>query len=53
MMLREEYGVRTLGGHVEPQVSRHVAIHEVERRKADGEKNVWLVVRGVEDWTPA
>jgi hypothetical protein len=47
---RREYGVRTYGGHVEAKTSRHVAVREVERRIADGEKNVWLVVRSVTDW---
>lgn len=47
-----EYGVRAYGGHVEAKVSMHVANNEIERRKAAGEKNVWLVSRMVEDWRP-
>lgn len=48
-----QYGVRTFGGHVEAKVSRHVAQREVEERQTNGDKNVWLVRRRVEDWQRA
>lgn len=48
-----EYGVRTYGGRVEPRISKHVAVREVEKRLAAGEKNVWLVQRTVTDWQRA
>jgi hypothetical protein len=47
-----EYGVRTYGGHIIPKISRHVAVREVERLIAAGEKNVWLVKRTVSVWEP-
>jgi hypothetical protein len=48
--MHTEYGVRGYGGHIEVQPSLHVARREVKRRRDAGEKNVWLVVRMVEDW---
>ncbi len=48
--MRDEYGVRRYGGHVEAKVSMHVAVLEAEYWQNEGEKNVWVVRRQVTDW---
>ena len=56
--VRVEYGVRTVGGHVKPTVSRHVAVREVEGILASSQGgfldpkpgNTYVVQREVTIW---
>lgn len=56
-----EYGVRLVGGHIYPSISRNVAVREVERhlKESDGgflsakPSNTYVVSREVTAWERA